>query len=134
MDTQTPAWSVVLQGIIKSANERQRLASALGVTNMTLLRWANGESRPQRAHLIHLIQAVHPSQRSELLDALEHQYPEIQNWLIEDSSDQIPSDFFSQVLNVRTMTTESLLFWRISDMVLKQALEQLDPNHLGMAI
>jgi len=134
MDTQSPAWSVVLQGIIKSTNERQRLASALGVTHMTLLRWANGESRPQRAHLIHLIQAVHPSHRSELLDALEQQYPEIQTWLIEDSSDQIPSDFFSQVLNVRTMTTESLLFWRISDMVLKQALEQLDPNHLGMAI
>ncbi len=134
MDTQPPAWSVVLQGIIKSANERQRLASALGVTHMTLLRWASGESKPQRAHLIHLIQAVHPGQRSELLEALEQQYPEIQSWLIEDSSDQVPADFFAQVLNVRTMTTESLLFWRISDMVLKQALEQLDPNHLGMAI
>jgi len=35
---------------------------------------------------------------------------------------------------VRTTTTDSLRFWRISDMVLKQVLAQLDPNQLGMAV
>jgi hypothetical protein len=32
------------------------------------------------------------------------------------------------------MTTDTLRFWRISDEVLKQALLQLDPNHLGIAV
>jgi len=101
---------------------------------MTLSRWASGESKPQRPHLIHLVQVVHQNHRQELLEALEKQFPEIQSWLTEDTSEQIPSEFFAQVLNTRTTTTESLRFWRISDMVLKQALAQLDPNHLGMAV
>lgn len=101
---------------------------------MTLSRWASGESNPQRPHLIHLVQVLHPQHRQELLDALEVQYPDIHSWLREDSSDLIPPDFFAQVLHVRTTTTESLLFWRLSELVLKQALTQLDPNHLGMAV
>lgn len=129
-----PQWSVVLQSIIKSSSERQRLATTLGVTNMTLTRWASGESNPQRPHLMRLIQVLQPHHRQELLDALEELYPDIQTWLKDDSVEHISSDFFAQVLNVRTTTTESLRFWRISDMVLKQALAQLDPNRLGLAV
>ena len=129
-----PAWSIVLQGVIKSPSERQRLSAALGVTSMTLSRWASGESKPQRSHLIHLVQVVHPNQRQELLDALEDLYPAIQNWVNEVPSQQISPEFFAHVLNIRTTTTENLRFWRISDEVLKQALLQLDPNHLGMAV
>ena len=129
-----PSWSNVLQRIIKSTAERQRLSTALGVTSMTLSRWASGESKPQRPHLIHLLQAVHPNQRQELLDTLEEQYTDIHNWLTEDTSEHIPSEFFAQVLSIRTTTTESLRFWRISEAVLKQALAQLDPNRLGMAV
>lgn len=134
MGTPQPSWSSVLQGIIKSTAERQRLAAALGVTNMTLTRWASGESRPHKNHLVHLVQTVHPNHRQELLEALRRQYNDIEVWLTEDSSNQIPAEFFAQVLNIRTTTTESLLFWRICDVVLKQALAQLDPNNLGMAI
>jgi hypothetical protein len=101
---------------------------------MTLSRWASGESKPQRSHLIHLVQVVHPNQRQELLDALEDLYPDIQNWVNEVPSQQISPEFFAHVLNIRTTTTENLRFWRISDEVLKQALLQLDPNHLGMAV
>lgn len=134
MVTPPPSWSSVLQGIIKSTAERQRLSTALGVTSMTLSRWASGESRPQRPHLIHLLQVVHQKQRQELLDALELQFPDIQSWLTEDTTEHIPSEFFAQVLNIRTTTTESLRFWRISEVILKEALAQLDPNRLGMAI
>jgi hypothetical protein len=101
---------------------------------MTLSRWASGESKPQRSHLIHLVQVAHPNQRQELLDALEDLYPDIQNWVNEVPSQQISPEFFAHVLNIRTTTTENLRFWRISDEVLKQALLQLDPNHLGMAV
>jgi transcriptional regulator with XRE-family HTH domain len=134
MVTPPASLSDVLQKIIKSSSERQRLSSALGVTNMTLSRWASGESRPQRSHLIRLLQVVHPNHRQELLDAIERQHPDLQSWLSEDASDQIPSEFFAQVLNIRTTTTESLRFWRVCEVVLKRALAQLDPHNLGMAI
>ncbi len=134
MVNQPPAWSIVLQGIIKSTPERKRLASALGMSDMTLLRWTSGESNPQRPHLMRLIQVLQPQHREEIINALEELYPDIESWLKTEVDESITSEFFSQVLNVRTTTTESLRFWRISDMVLKQALLQLDPNNLGMAV
>lgn len=134
MVNEPPAWSVVLQNIIRSTAERKRLASALGMSDMTLMRWASGESNPQRPHLIRLIQVLQPKHREDIVNAFEEYYPEINSWLKGDVTETISSEFFAQVLNVRTMTTESLRFWRISDMVLKQALLQLDPNNIGMAI
>jgi DNA-binding transcriptional regulator YiaG len=134
MGTPSQQWPSILQNIIKTPNERNRLAIALGVTTMTLSRWANGEASPQRPHLIRMMQVVQPENRQDLLDALEIHFPEIHTWLREDTPEQVSSEFFAQVLNVRTTTTESLRFWRISDLVLKQALMQLDPNRLGMSI
>jgi transcriptional regulator with XRE-family HTH domain len=130
----SPSWQSILQRLIKTPAERQRLATALGVTAMTLSRWANGESNPQRPHLIRLVQAVHPHHRPELLEALKQNYPDIDSWLRENAVEQVPSEFFAQVLNARTTTIESLRFWQIGEMVLKQALNQLDPNQLGMSI
>lgn len=128
-------WFEILRDIIKSPAERQRLSTSLGVTTMTLTRWANGESKPQKSHLLNLVQVIHPNQRFIIIDALQEIYPELQSLLNEGSSDEkIPSDFFSQVLNIRTTTTDSLRFWRISEVVLKQALLQLDPNQLGMSV
>ena len=134
MANQPLPWSNVLQNIIKSPTERKRLASALGMADMTLSRWASGESTPQRPHLIRLVQVLQPTHREELVSALKESYPDIQTWLRADVEERIAPEFFAQVLNVRTTTTESLRFWRISEMVLKQALLQLDPNNLGMAV
>ncbi len=134
MDHSQEHWSSVLHTILKSPNEKHRLASALGVTTTTLGRWATGEVNPQRNHLIKLVQVLQPDHRHALLDALEPYYPGINSWLRDETAEQIPSNFFAQVLSTRTITTESLRFWRISDMVLKRALEQLDPNRLGMAV
>ena len=134
MVNEPSAWSIVLQGIIKSTAERKRLAAALGMSDMTLIRWASGESNPQRPHLIRLVQVLQPHHREDMVSAFEEYYPEIHSWLKNDISEEISPEFFAHVLNVRTTTTESLRFWRISDMVLKQALLQLDPNNLGMAV
>jgi transcriptional regulator with XRE-family HTH domain len=133
MNTSPLPWQILLQNIIRSPAERQRLSSILGVTSMTLSRWANGESNPQRPHLLHLIQAVYPHFRQPLLAALEQSYPDLQTWLAEETT-QITSEFFAQVLSVRTLTSDTLRSWRICEMVLKESLIQLDPNHLGMAV
>ncbi|WP_376795625.1 GAF domain-containing protein [Thermogemmatispora sp.] len=132
--SESPSWQSVLQRLIRTTPERQRLATALGVTSMTLSRWANGESRPHRSHLIRLVQAVHPQYRQELLEALRRSFPDIDALLRESAVEQVPAEFFAQVLNARTTTIESLRFWQIGEMVLRQALAQLDPNHLGMSI
>src|SRR5947209_17521589 len=100
----SPSWQSVLQQILKVSGERQRMSTALGLSPMTLTRWANGESNPQRPHLIRLVQIVQPQYREELLAALEIAYPEIQSWLKDDTSEQIPADFFAQLLSISTTT------------------------------
>jgi hypothetical protein len=136
MNMPSSSWTSVLRNIISSYNERQRIATALDITATTLSRWANAEYKPRRFELIRLLHIVQPQHRRELLEALEEEYPDVNDWLLDDAAaaGSITSDFFAQVLNVRTTTTESLLFWRISDMVLKKALDELDPNQLGMSV
>jgi transcriptional regulator with XRE-family HTH domain len=130
----SPTWQSILQQVLKIPGEQQRIAVAIGLSQMTLTRWAKGESNPQRPHLTRLVQVIPPSYRDELLAALETNYADIHSWLKDDSSENIPSEFIGQLLSTRTTTTESLRFWRISDMILKQVLTQLDPNQLGMAV
>ncbi len=127
-------WQNILQQVLKIPGEQQRIAVAIGLSQMTLTRWAKGESNPQRPHLTRLVQVIQPALRDALLEALEDSYQDIHSWLKDDSSEYIPSEFIAQLLSVRTTTTDSLRFWRISDMILKQILAQLDPNQLGMAV
>src|SRR5205085_8873280 len=53
---------------------------------------------------------------------------------IDDSSKDIPSEFYGRVFSARSATNETLHFWSISNLILQQALGQLDPDRLGMAI
>lgn len=128
------SWQNILSHVLKTSGERQRLATILGLSPMTLSRWASGESNPQRPHLVRLVQVVSPQYRDDLIEALETAYPDIHSLLREENPDHIPAEFYADLLSIRTTTTESLRFWRISDLVLKQFLLQLDPNQLGMSV
>jgi hypothetical protein len=124
----------VLQGIIAPPKERQRLASALGVNVITLMRWAKQDSQPQRSHLVQLVKVVQPHQRADLLNALLVAYPEMQNKFKEQSAEGIPASFFRQILRDQATIIETLRSWQLSLNILNEALDVLDPNRLGMAI
>src|SRR5712691_1500021 len=99
-------WQHLLLHILKLPGEQQRMATAMGLSPMTLARWARGESHPQRSHLTHLVQVVQPQYRDELLNALEASYADIQSWLKDETADHISSEFFAELLDLRTTTTE----------------------------
>ena len=133
--TTTSSWQSVLRQIIRIPAERRRMATALGLPEMTLSRWAGGAVQPPRVQITRLVQIVQPQYRQELIEALEAgSYPNIQIWLKEGPSEQIPSEFYAHVLSLRTTTTEALRFWHISEAILLQVLEQLDPGLHGMSI
>ena len=127
-------WHTVLQKIIQPPRERQRLADALGVNVITLIRWARAGSRPQPTSLVLLVKAVQPHQRAELLNALLMAYPDLQDRLMEETAEFVPSTFFRRVLKERASINEILRPWQISNMILDEALRLLDPNRLGMAV
>ncbi len=130
----SPTWQEVLQRIIVTPSERKRLATALGINEMTLNRWAKANSRPQRAHLVSLVQMVPSNFRTELIEALERSYPDVHSWLQNETVEVIPSEFYTQVLADRATTFESLRTWKLLDLVIKQALSQLDAYQLGMSL
>ena len=120
---------------MKAPAERRRLATALGLSEMTLVRWANEGILPQRSQITRLVQVVQQQYRQELIESLETgPYPNIQLWLKEGPSEHISTEFFTHILSLRTTTTESLRFWQMSEAILSQVLEQLDPNREGMSI
>ena len=130
----SPTWQEVLQRIIGTPSERKRLTTALGISEITLNRWAKANSRPQRSHLVSLVQTVPSNFRTELIEALERSYPDVHSWLHDETVEVIRSEFYTQVLADRATTFESLRAWKLLDLVIKQALSQLDTYQLGMSL
>src|SRR5713226_5190944 len=103
-------WRELLGKIIADTQERVRLATALGISAVTLIRWAKGESnpRPQNIHtLLRLLPAEYRDQMSELL---VQEFPESKSDLkdaeYDDPVGKIPSDFYASVLEAIASTSK----------------------------
>jgi len=134
----TQAWRELLGKIIADPQEQQRLANALSINSATLDRWVNGSNNPRPYNLRRLISAL-PEQRDEMLPLILLEFPDLNLDDFEttdshDTSSIIPSEFYMRVIEACAMTGKSQRFWTVSNLILGQALGQLDPNNLGMAI
>jgi transcriptional regulator with XRE-family HTH domain len=136
---QPDSWRTLLGNRIhKNPQERQRIASALGINPMTLMRWASGMTIPRPQNLRQLLEAL-PSTESPLWrELIANEFPEFdvaETWPeVETESFEIPSEFYARVINTYAITPINRRFWAISNLVLQQALAQLDPNNVGMSI
>lgn len=129
-------WRDLLANIIRDGKEKQRLIDELGITSITLTRWVNGESDPRPQNLRRLISML-PQYREQLRGLLkeESDFSEEETALEPMlPTKEITSAFYTQVLQNRASTCENLRFWSICHLILQQALGQLDPGRLGMAI
>ncbi len=133
-DMQEPeTWRELLRGIISDGHEKQRIADELGISPITLTRWANRESDPRQQNLRLLLKAL-PQQREMLLELIPKEFDDFTAAAIDDSTKEIPSAFYARVFIARGSTAEALRFWSICNLILQQALGQLDPDRLGMAV
>lgn len=132
---EAQTWRKLLGAIIANTKEKQRIADELGVKVITLARWVSGESEP-RPHNLRLLLSVLPGQREQLLDLIrkEDGFEEFSDTIKDDTSKDIPSEFYSSVFVARASTTENLRYWSTCQIILRQALGQLDPDRLGMAV
>lgn len=133
-DQDTNDWRVVLEKIIQSTKERQRIADALGVSTTTLNRWAKRHSRPQQASLAHLVKVVQPQHKAELLKALRVAYPIMEDKFIEEAAEMVSGAFFRRILKDRATIIETLRLWQTSGTIIEEAIRLLDPHNIGMAI
>jgi hypothetical protein len=127
-------WREFLGGIISNATERDRIASEIGVHAVTLSRWVSGESSPRPHNMRQLLRALPKQQRQQLQSQLEKVSSDISDFDIDTSEQEIPYKFIMEVLDARASIPDLLRFWSITRLVLQQALRQLDPERVGLAI
>src|SRR5947209_639235 len=128
-------WRDLLRSIISEPHEKQRLSELLGVRAITLTRWISKESDPRPQNLRNLLNAL-PQHREQLLDLIREEpgFEEFSNAGLDDASIEIPSAFYTRIFASRASTVENMRFWSISNLILQQAIGQLDPDRLGMGI
>lgn len=131
---ESSSWRGLLGQIISNPTERERLANEIGVRSITLIRWINGDSMPRQQNVRHLLYALPEQYRTPFLELWKGEQPVLTASAQDSSPSELPYDFTMQVLDARATTTDALRFWTISRLVLQQALRQLDPERIGMAI
>jgi hypothetical protein len=129
-------WRELLGNIIRDPQEKQRLANELRIGPIALRRWVNGQVKPHPQKLQELMNAL-PQYRQVLLELIGKEF---QDFIIaleeisEDTSQEIPSAFYTRVLSAYSTTPHLLRSSSISSLILQQALAHLDPNKQGMSI
>ncbi|HLH62603.1 MAG TPA: GAF domain-containing protein [Ktedonobacteraceae bacterium] len=130
-------WRDLLGQRIENLQERQRLAHALQVSPITLMRWVSKESTPRPQLLQRLLKAW-PEEREQLLRLIREEFkdfPTLSEYeAVVETSLTIPAEFYTRVLHTLATLSRDLHFWSLCDLILRQVLLQLDPHRLGMAV
>ncbi len=128
-------WRALLKSALGRTQEKQRVADILGVSSVTLTRWLNGDVKPRPQNLLPLLNAL-PEHRVALLPLLRAEYGEALDEMgfIDDTPEEIPSNFYQRVFQAYGELQPPMRSWSIGDLILLQALRQLDPGRVGMEI
>lgn len=128
-------WHALLKSVINTTQEKQRIADILGVSLTTLTRWLNGDVRPRLQSLRPLLDAL-PEHRSTLLSLFKMEYGDVfdEMGIVDEALEEIPSSFYERVLHAYGELPSPMRSWSMCDLILQQALRQLDPKRVGMEI
>lgn len=129
-------WRELLARITNDPAVTQRIIQDLGVRDITIRRWIRGESVPRPQNIRRLL-GVLPEYRERFLELFAEaetigDFPEFA--LDEPAQQEIPATFYTQIFQTRGAISQSQRFWKLTNDIIEQALSQLDPENLGMAI
>ncbi len=128
-------WRSLLGKIIQSLQEQLRIAEALAVNPITLVRWAKNMSHPRQETLRGLPGAV-PAFQQQLITLIELEYPDLflHHEIQEAAMCKIPSPFYARFFCDYTSIPENAREESLSQLVLQQLLAHLDPRRLGCGV
>jgi hypothetical protein len=126
---ESPTWRTVLADILKRPGERQRIAGALGINQLTLKRWVQNQSDPRPQYLQQLLTLV-PEQQTVLRSLLEQEFSEIRPsaGAAEEGPQEIASPFYAEVLQMLATRPLEQHPRSIRKRILQQAFDHLDPS------
>jgi hypothetical protein len=126
-------WRELLGWITSDPASMQRLVQSLGVRDITIKRWIRRESDPRPQNLRRLLVAV-PEQRDRFAELIPLEFTDFTDVSLEDTHQEISPRFYMQIFQMRGTIGPTQLFWSLATTIIDQALTQLDPDNLGMAI
>lgn len=126
-------WRELLKLIIQDPNIRQRIDNEIGKQAVNIKRWINGKAEPRVQNLKQLLNVI-PEFRDQFVDLLGDEYADEFYTSYDDPAQEIPGTFIASVLSARARTSKEIRYWSLCRLILEQALGQLDPDRLGMAI
>jgi hypothetical protein len=130
---EAKTWRELLGVIIRDQRVKQRILDELGIQPITLTRWIEEGTEPRQQNFRQLLNVL-PEYREYFVTLLGGEFTDSAIARADDASKDIPPEFFARVLLARANTQKSLRFWTLCNLILQQAIGQLDPDHLGMAI
>ncbi len=132
---EVQTWRELLAKVIGDSQERQRIAEALHVNPITLIRWTTGKSNPRQDNLRPLLDAL-PRYRQELIELISQEFPHF--WAHTESGDDnlldIPSAFYARIISAYTSSPTQLRTSSVCMLLLQQISGHLDPQRLGLAV
>ncbi len=132
-------WRELLRQLIRDPREKQRIATELGINAATLVRWVHNETDPRPQNLRQLLRAS-LQYREKMRELVALEFPEFsaeaKDGLPEDvdTLQEIPAGSYASVLHAYVTATKRQRFWSVCNLILQEALRQLDPSQLGMTI
>lgn len=126
-------WRELLGWIASDPAGMQRLVQSLGVRDITIRRWVKRESDPRPQNLRRLLAAL-PEYRERFVELIPLEFEDFADFAFDDPYQEIPPKFYMQIFQMRGTIGPTQLFWSLATTVIGQALSQLDPENLGMAI
>lgn len=126
-------WRELLGWIASDPTGMQRLVQSLGVRDITIRRWVKRESDPRPQNLRRLLIAL-PEYRDRFVDLIPLEFEDFADFAFDDPYQEIPPKFYTQIFQMRGTIGPTQLFWSLATTIISQALSQLDPENIGLAI
>ena len=127
-------WRELLAWITNDTAEMQRVVQEIGVRDITIKRWIRGDADPRPQNIRRLLSAL-PEYRERLLILFAEEFEDVSDILFNETSHQeISAGFYTQVFQMRGSISAGQRYWSLANLILGQALGQLDSENLGMAI
>jgi len=132
---ETDSWRELLREITEDPRERQRICQELSIQSITLTRWINGDTDPRPQNLYHLLSTL-PQYREQLIDLLQldEKFADFSFDRLDREAQEIPVEFYADVFKNRATMLDSARYKGLGRMILQQAINQLDPERLGMCV
>ena len=124
MSEQT--WRDFLGRIISNPLERQRIASAVEVKEVTLQRWVMDRANPHPRNLHQLVSAL-PQFQDVLVSLIQHEFPDFEN-VTAAMRESVPAIIYSLVLDAYVNHTDQLARNTILSLVLLEVAPHIDPS------